>query len=175
MTQRGPASKSSGDRLVLPDVTVRSLIEYAYDVAAFRVTGGPAWSSTDRWSILAKAPRPVGSAEMRLLVQHLLQDRFGLRIHRETREVPVFELVMAREDGHLGPQMRVSDIDCEPLPDGERAPAGASQERPADSSQCTGRVGFGPNESITWRGASVARLVRLLAARMEREVIDRTA
>ena len=56
------------------------------------------------------------------MLRTLLADRFGLKTHREMRELPMYALVMARKDGALGPQLVRSTIDCEQL-DRREAPA----------------------------------------------------
>lgn len=52
---------------------------------------------------------------MLLLLRSLLEERFKLKAHRETHEMPIFELVVARKDGRLGPGLHKSGIDCEAL------------------------------------------------------------
>lgn len=47
------------------------------------------------------------------MLRTLLADRFGLKTHRETREMPIYSLVVARKEGVLGPQLVRSTIDCE--------------------------------------------------------------
>jgi uncharacterized protein (TIGR03435 family) len=70
------------------------------------IEGGPAWMDSDRWDIAAKAGSPT--AAMLPMIRTLLADRFKLVTHHETRELPVYELVLARRDGRLGPSMRPS-------------------------------------------------------------------
>jgi uncharacterized protein (TIGR03435 family) len=70
------------------------------------VEGGPAWIDYDRYTIDAKSEGAPGQETMRgPLMQALLEDRFKLKIHRETREVPVFELTVAEG----GPELHVSE------------------------------------------------------------------
>jgi uncharacterized protein (TIGR03435 family) len=69
------------------------------------IAGAPAWLKTDRWDIVAEAPTP-GPPFPRL--RALLEDRFKLVTHVETRTLPVYELVVVRRDGTLGPQLRAA-------------------------------------------------------------------
>jgi len=86
-----------------------------------RVIGGPAWIDSDRYEINAQAATPWQRSpdgpprELFLMIRSLLLDRFKLRTHMETRELPIYELVLARPDGALGPQLRRSTVDCDAL------------------------------------------------------------
>jgi len=64
--------------------------------------------------ILAKSPDGASQAEFAQRYRALVEDRFKLRTHRETRELPVYALVLARTDGRLGPQLIASKSDCSP-------------------------------------------------------------
>jgi bla regulator protein blaR1 len=101
----GGAGRTDPGRLDLPCQTVRGLIRIAYIRASFRITGednlqmegGPAWIDAKRYSVAAKAdsPAPVEVMEGPML-QRLLEDRFHLKTHRETREASVYALSVAK-------------------------------------------------------------------------------
>lgn len=78
-------------------VTLRELIEYAYDVHPSLVIGGPAWTSADRFNVLGhpEGERIPSAEERRQMVKTLLADRFHLEIHRERRVTGVYELMPA--------------------------------------------------------------------------------
>src|SRR5215813_13348253 len=91
-----------GGRFMANNWTLKRLIGYAYRVQDDRIFGGPAWVSTDRFDIAARAEegsipdddRPSNPGELppiRYLVQTLLAERFNLRLHRDVRELPTFE------------------------------------------------------------------------------------
>jgi uncharacterized protein (TIGR03435 family) len=137
------------------DVTnfpVRSLIAAAYKVRTDQVIGGPAWIDRDRFDIKATAGRSVTPAEVLQMEQALLADRFKLSITRDTRELPVWALVMARGDRKLGPSMRACEGDCTPR----------------------GPLTFGQTISWTGRGISVAAIAQTLASYVRGTVVDRT-
>ena len=85
-----------------------------------RVIGGPQWIDSDLYEINAQASTPWQRSpdgpprELFLMIRSLLQERFRLKTHMETRELPVYELVLARADRALGPQLRQS-TDCDNL------------------------------------------------------------
>ena len=72
------------------------LMEAAYHVQDFQIVGGPEWVKWDGYAVDAKASGNPGHAQMMLMLQSLLEDRFQLRVHRESREMPVYALVPAR-------------------------------------------------------------------------------
>jgi uncharacterized protein (TIGR03435 family) len=105
---RPPRGASSPDRFNNPNATLRGLIEYAYELTESQIVGGPEWSGSSRFAIDAKATAAPSRAEMRLLVRTLLAQRFNLKAHSETRELPVYILERVRPDGPLGPALRVT-------------------------------------------------------------------
>jgi uncharacterized protein (TIGR03435 family) len=88
--------------------TLKDLVVMAYLVHDFQVSGGPGWINSDRYNIEAKAEAPPAfNTEYRTLqlrrLQTLLQDRFKLALHRETKELPVYELTVAKGGPKLPP------------------------------------------------------------------------
>jgi bla regulator protein blaR1 len=110
--------KPPGGGLVARGIFIRFLIALAYDVKEFQILDGPSWISHEQYLIEAKpGDNPKGPIlsvylskqqkeddEWRLRIQSLLADRFHLRIHRETREQPVYSLVV----GKNGPKFKES-------------------------------------------------------------------
>jgi len=100
-------------RLTAQNVTLRMLVMTAFNKQPFEIVGGTAWWNQNKFDITAKAED--GSAnldQMRTMLQGLLADRFKLKTHVETREVPTYSLVLARGDGKLGPKMKASTDTC---------------------------------------------------------------
>jgi bla regulator protein blaR1 len=167
-----PASiPNAPDRFVRPNVTVSGLIEYAYELRAFQVLGGPAWVRADRYEVSAKAETAVPQAQMRLMVQRLLAERFGLQVHRETREMDTYALMTARRDGQLGEKMKLSERDCAPIID-----AGNVRPRQGDGPPpCAWFValinGFA---RLRLTGIPVARFAGVLEPMTSRKIVDRT-
>jgi bla regulator protein blaR1 len=95
-----------GGSLRIAGVPLRMLIMQAYDVKALQIAGGPEWIRTERWDILAKAEGVEGQIPMalrRTMLQALMADRFQLKIHTETKEMPVYALVVDRKGSKLVP------------------------------------------------------------------------
>jgi len=95
-------------RINYSNVTVRALIRKAYGLKIYPPsTGASDALSTDRYDIVAKASSGNASEEQTMqMLQALLEDRFRLVIHRETKELPIYALVTGRLRGKRGPKFR---------------------------------------------------------------------
>jgi uncharacterized protein (TIGR03435 family) len=127
----GDGNGPSPDRLNLACQPVMLLIRMAYfNFAGGRlnprnttpVDGGPAWVNSDRYQITAKAEGTPGQEMMRgPMLQALLEDRFKLKVRRESREVPVYAMTVARG----GPKLKAFQEDsCVPFEPGRLPPPG---------------------------------------------------
>ncbi len=100
-------------RLTAQNVTLRILIMGAYQKQPYEIIGGPPWWNSAKFDINARAEDASGSTDQILgMLQTLLAERFKLKMHTETREVPVYHLVLARGDGKLGQKMTPSTDNC---------------------------------------------------------------
>ena len=107
-----------GGNFAVGDMTLRGLIMFAYGIQGFQLVGAPDWwAATERFDIAAKAaadvpPTPIGKTSPEaLMLRSLLEDRFRLSAHRETRDLPIYALVLARADGRPGPRLRPTTSD----------------------------------------------------------------
>jgi len=181
-----------GGRVTETGVTLLLLMRNAYRLQEFQLTGAPDWARTERFDIAAKAPEgTVGPDQIQPMMRTLLADRFKLVTHSETRDLPIYALVLARNDGRLGPNLKPSSVDCEALgaargrggnvpgpPPGapgtstgtlRGAPgtAGGNGDRPPCS------IRFGPG-IVSGSGMRVAQLVTNLSGMAGRIVQDKT-
>jgi uncharacterized protein (TIGR03435 family) len=92
-----------------PNATVLTLITFAYRISDRQVVGGPAWIRTDLFEVNARSAGESSDEEKRPMVQSLLEDRFGLRVHHEQRRMKFGSLVMARDGGSVGPGLTQCD------------------------------------------------------------------
>ena len=90
------------------------LLGQAFPQSTRDMSGLPSWTSSERFDVTAKGP--VGAKpnpEQRAgMLRAMLVDRFKLKTHVEAREQPAYDLVLARSDGKLGPNLTPSDFDC---------------------------------------------------------------
>src|SRR5882762_10024904 len=93
-----------GGRLNGVNITVQALLGLAYRVQPFQIVGAPDWIGSERYDVVATSAFTPTLDQRALMVQALLADRFRLTVHRETREVPIYALVLAKNDGMLGPR-----------------------------------------------------------------------
>jgi len=83
------------------NVTLKQLIAEAYGVQPYRLFGGPGWLDTSQYDVDAKAGGPIAPASAALMLRTLLIDRFHLSLHRETRELHVYDLVVDQHGSKL--------------------------------------------------------------------------
>ena len=89
-------------RLIIEAAELRQIVGLAYAVQRVRVLGGPAWADSDQFDIAAKAENPDATRdEIRSMLQALLAERFHLVVHRETKEIPSYSLVIAKSGSKL--------------------------------------------------------------------------
>jgi len=112
----GPGTKDPG-RIHYPYMSLKNILMNAYDVKTFQIVG-PGWLDTERFDITATMPPDTTKEQFRGMLQNLLADRFKMTVHRETKELPMYSLVVAKG----GPKMKeAADIPA-PKDDGDAAP-----------------------------------------------------
>jgi uncharacterized protein (TIGR03435 family) len=149
-------------------VPVGVLLRQALQKPDYQMVGAPAWINTERYSIRAKPPAGTPPTAMSVMMLNLLKDRFQLQSHLETREQPIFHLVMARSDGRLGPNLTSSSPACQAI----IAERQAAAKLPDLNQPCgSGRSLPG---SFTFSGSPLTRLISALSDITGRPVIDKT-
>ena len=86
----------SPGRLNAENVWLRLVIQLAWDVKDYQLQGGPGWATSDRYDINATAGSNISFEQMKPMIRALLEDRFQLKLHFETKELPVYELIAAK-------------------------------------------------------------------------------
>jgi len=171
----------TGNRLSAPFVTLRELIRVAYGVNEHQVVGGPGWLGTDRFEVSASIPAGANAESIREMLRALLEDRFALAAHTETRDLSRYDLLFS---GRLGPKLRPAGPECAPItvpagipmpPPPPPPPAGAAPmivlgQAPGNS-RCPTAImrGF-----ILARDTTIETLAYMLMRELQRPVADRT-
>src|SRR5262245_6081883 len=123
----------------------KMLVMLAYDVQESQLTGGPSWFATEKWDIQAKSENDQHDVnETRLMLQQLLADRFGLRVHRSTEQRPVYVLSVSK---------------------------GGVKFKPSEATKMDVQAG---RNSIFLRGGTIDRLTAVLSTALGRPVVDQT-
>jgi uncharacterized protein (TIGR03435 family) len=146
----------SGYHLATPGTSLLFLITWADDIHAERLSGQPKWLDSVRYDIIANASpgerppgRPNEPTVLQQMMQALLAERFKLAVHRETRELPMYALVVAKD----GPKVQL-------------APAPESMNQNPFSMPGAG--------NLTGTQTSADALAKALASQLGRSVVDET-
>jgi uncharacterized protein (TIGR03435 family) len=184
-----------GDRFTMTGATLRMLLQVAYQRSSggfmagqIQIIGGPNWIDSDRYDIQAKADCSGGAIsreQMQLMLQSLLEDRFQLKAHLETRELPIYDLVVAKD----GPKIKASENQTPPnvgFGPGQPCAAAANLEPgpgqrggpfdprgPAPRGAMMMQMGTG-GLTMSATAVPIANLVGLLQQQAGRQVIDKT-
>jgi uncharacterized protein (TIGR03435 family) len=172
-----------GGRLNASEAIPRFLIQNAYAVKSFQIAGGPNWINSAHFTIEAKGADDATPQQVMLMLQSLLEDRFKLKVHRETRELPIFELRVGRG----GPKLQASKEGACSTPDPNAAnaplppppPPGQLPSPPVPGASALPMCGSiqasaGVAARIDGRRITMADFLRVLSNVMGRTVTDRT-
>jgi len=156
-----------GLRFNATGVPLAFIIRQAYGVLETQVVNQPDWLNSERYDIRGKAPDGVEVfPNMAPLLRSLLRDRFDFRAHTEQRELPTYDLVVARSDRRLGPKASQADFDC-----GARLTATPPKAGPSGEPVCT--ITSGPGRLFV-RGFPMGRFAGMLVSPLQRMVVDKT-
>jgi uncharacterized protein (TIGR03435 family) len=101
---------TSPNRMFIPGMPLTSLVYAAYGDGGFNtsmsVRGGPDWTNRTLFTVEGVATGPATGRERRLMLQTLLEQRFALKLRRETQTFKGLALVVDRSDGTLGPKVK---------------------------------------------------------------------
>jgi uncharacterized protein (TIGR03435 family) len=114
---------SDPGRIACTNINLANLVTMAYGIAHYQLVG-LSLSDSDRFEIAVKIPAGATKDQIKLMWQTLLAERFKLAVHREKKEVPVYELVVAKG----GPKMQESVE--EPPTSSDTAPAPPMRDGP---------------------------------------------
>lgn len=158
-------------RYTATNVPLRMLLQQSYNLQPFQIVGGPSWITSDRFDIVAKAPDGFTPDQLRPMMRALLVDRFKLKAHIETREMPTYELVVARADGKLGPNLKPAKTDCKALFAQRRGGPPPPPPQPGQPIECGFMIGPG---NMNAGGMAMTELARSLGPLVNRIVTDKT-
>lgn len=156
---------TKADRFSATNFSLRLLILNAFRLQANQLVGGPNWLD-DHYDIAAKSAEPLTSDSQRTMIRALLADRFKFAAHMETRELPIYQLIVARSDRKLGPKMSPSKNEC-----AGRTGSPLTLTPPQGRPVCDW---FARPGSMVAGGIRIGTLVEMLSRTTGRQVVDRT-
>jgi uncharacterized protein (TIGR03435 family) len=130
--------------VTMRNTRLSACIRWAYGVQQFQISG-PGWIDEARFDIVAKAATPAPEADVKLMMQTLLADRFKLVFHHETKELPALVMTVGK-NGH-----KLTPTDVEGTPTFQ-----------------TGKM------NLTGRGATLAQLINFVSGEIRQPIIDQT-
>jgi uncharacterized protein (TIGR03435 family) len=142
-----------GRRVMVEHEPVMAMLKFAYGVQEGQVVGAPEWTKTERWDVngVPDAPGKPNLPQFQSMMRKMLAERFGLKLHHEQREMPVFALTVAKG----GPKLEKS--------------AGDPNGGPGSD----GRVANGI-ETHRYTNASMPDLALMLMIYGDRPIVDQT-
>ena len=185
-------------RFTMTGAPLQLLLNLAFRVRPNETEGVPDWVRTSRFDVNAKMPEGAPQDQLPYMLQSLLEERFKLKWHTETRESDIYALVVAREDGRLGPKLTKSGMDCRPIiekrqaaikeamgrargPGEQQALRDTLRPKPGEPLMCNINVsaappapGTPPVMTMKAAGMELSNLVTLLSSLSGRPVVDRT-
>jgi len=142
-----------GGRFTANNISLFALVQWAYDIEDFRISGGPAWIKSSRFDVAAESEGTPSIAQFRVMLQPLLADRFHLKVHKQKKVLPVYELLVAKG--------------------GSKLKEGKCVGTPSPANPCGGTSGSSRG-TLIGRAASVQVLAQALSGILSRPVLDKT-
>lgn len=146
------------DSFIATGVSAKYLIELAYEVRDFQISGGPGWADSEKYAIsakmddetleaLKKLSREQANGLRQLMLQSLLAERFNLKLSHSTKELPIYALLVSKNGLKLSP-----------------------------SKEATGHQGYSSNKrgELTATRASMSSFADRLSRELGRKVVDKT-
>jgi uncharacterized protein (TIGR03435 family) len=145
-------------RFEAKNVWLRYLIQFAWNIKDFQLSGGPGWAASDRYNVEATADGNPTTEQQRLMVRALLEDRFQLKLHREARESRTYALVAAKGGIKL-----------------QASKAGSCEERKSDTRdrKICGNFTWS-QQGVDGTAINMDTFATALAQTLQQTVIDRT-
>jgi len=143
-TSSSSSTDTGAGQLAFTNVAMKDIVRLAYGVQSYQISG-PGWMETERFDVMAKfAPQSTGE-QVKIMLQKMLQDRFRMVMHRETKELPAYVLTA------IGPKLK------------------ALTDSGGNVSSSSSKTGVHLDAKTTMRG-----FAEYLSQRLDRPVLDQT-
>jgi uncharacterized protein (TIGR03435 family) len=108
----------NGTGYIVQNMTVKAMMTVIYRIPPSRIEGGPDWFGAERFDLEAKADRAYSLDDLHTMFKNLLADRFGLKFHTETRQGPVYELMVDKSGLKMKADGAVGNLNIPIMPSG---------------------------------------------------------
>jgi uncharacterized protein (TIGR03435 family) len=149
------------------------LMAYPLDLVPFEIVNSPSWLESERYDVTAKGKAGATPDERQVMWRALLAERMKLAAHYETRDKPIYELVIERSDRALGAGLKPSTLDCTQPPAAPQPPPPGGDMRSFAMSRCKA-FGIDRDGTMYSGGVEMATLARMISPTAGRPVVDRT-
>jgi uncharacterized protein (TIGR03435 family) len=158
---------SDPGRVDYANVSLKDVLARAYNVKRYQVSG-PSWLDSERYDITAKVPDGVPKEQIPAMLADLLNDRFKMAIHKESKEEPVYALIV----GKGGPKLKKSD-ESDDAPKTFTTPDGGKVAAPKGGMMMS-MGGPGGNAHMQANRATLGMFSDMLSNMLDRPVVDMT-
>jgi uncharacterized protein (TIGR03435 family) len=171
-------NRAPGGRFTAVNVPASLLITFAWQIQPYQLVDLPKWAGEEAYDIVAKiegdpAPvQPPNPDHMMLATRTLLADRFKLKLHTETRQMDIYQLVMAKPGGSPGPALKPANDECGQMNAGRGGRQGPPPTRPDGTPVICGMIGRAGQ--LRFNGMPLSEFAKGLAGQVGRFVVDRT-
>lgn len=171
-----------GGRLRAVNISLATLMIVAYQIPGNRILGAPSWFDTEFFDIDATTSEGTGADENFDRIKSMLADRFKVAAHEETRNLPVYALVLDKP-GKLGPELHASDANCSnwQKTDLSKPNAASDENSKPDDVNCGDASGATNNirARTVAHGVDMDKMLQVLAGppshpNVERPIMDQT-
>jgi uncharacterized protein (TIGR03435 family) len=163
--------RSMPDGMTAVNLPMRVFVDDAYPTKSNRYVALPAWVDQERYDVAVRIPAGATREQVTGMWKRLLADRLKLAAHYDEIEEPTYDLVLARSDRRLGPQLKPSTIECTPPP----APSPGTRPPLLTPEEAMQRCAYlWAGNSIYSGGMTLATLADQLQMIAGRVVVDRT-
>ncbi len=172
----GPGTSSPGQLTGV--ATLKGLLMQAYGLKDYQILG-PSWIETDRFEVAAKIPAGANQAQVAGMLQLLLAQRFRLAVRRETRELSVYALVVAKDGPRLARSSEPGEAPANVVPRIVKGPDGLPDLAPGSKTPRSYEVALSGPDGILYklwaRHQTMQQLADMLSTQLNRAVVDATS
>jgi len=154
-------------------LTVKDMLTRGYGLKPFQVSG-PSWVENDRWDVMAKIPDGAQSEKVPEMWQAMVTDRFHVVLSRETKELPIYALIVGKNGPKLTPAEENASPTVVTAPDGSKVSLGSGGGVSGGGGARQGTMIMDGSGKMQVKGSTLGGFSDMLSRMMDRPVFDMT-